>query len=93
MERVNIGDRIRIVRMDDDGGRDAHARLNYGYTRGEIIFFRGMNDHNEKLTECAFLRILSVLALLAISLFVFQLIFDILNARKSALEVGCRICQ
>ena len=25
MERVNIGDRIRIVRMDDDGGRDAHA--------------------------------------------------------------------
>lgn len=26
MERVNIGDRIRIVRMDDDGGRDTRAR-------------------------------------------------------------------
>ena len=26
MEKVNIGDRIRIVRMDDDGGMDAHAR-------------------------------------------------------------------
>lgn len=25
MEMVNIGDRIRIVRMDDDGGRDTHA--------------------------------------------------------------------
>ena len=25
MEKVNIGDRIRIVRIDDDGGRDAHA--------------------------------------------------------------------
>ena len=25
MEKVNIGDRIRIVRMDDDGGKDTHA--------------------------------------------------------------------
>ena len=25
MEMVNIGDRIRIARMDDDGGRDKHA--------------------------------------------------------------------
>ena len=25
MENVKIGDRIRIVRMDDDGGRDPHA--------------------------------------------------------------------
>jgi hypothetical protein len=26
MEKVNIGDRIRIVRMDDNGGKDTRAR-------------------------------------------------------------------
>ena len=32
MEKVNIGDRIRIVRMDDNGGKDAHARDYNGRT-------------------------------------------------------------
>lgn len=32
MDKVKIGDRIRIVRMDDDGGRDPHARDYNGRT-------------------------------------------------------------
>lgn len=32
MKEVNVGDTIRIVRMDDDGGRDLQARSYNGRT-------------------------------------------------------------
>ena len=30
MEKVKIGDTIRIIRMNDDGGKDLQARMNNG---------------------------------------------------------------
>ena len=30
MEKVNIGDTIRIIRMNDDGGKDLQARMYNG---------------------------------------------------------------
>ncbi len=43
MEKVRIGDRIRIVRMDDNGGKDVHA----GDYNGRI----GIVEHIDSLGQ------------------------------------------
>ena len=43
MEKVRIGDRIRIVRMDNNGGKDAHA----GDYNGRI----GIVEHIDSLGQ------------------------------------------
>ena len=38
MEKVKIGDTIRIIRMNDDGGKDLQARM-YNGRSGVVIYW------------------------------------------------------
>ena len=39
MGKVEIGDTIRIIRMNDDGGKDIQARMNIGRSGVEVYWF------------------------------------------------------
>lgn len=43
MDKVNIGDTIRIIRMDDDGGKDPQAR-DYNGRKGVVEFIDSLGQ-------------------------------------------------
>lgn len=43
MDKVNIGDTIRIIRMDNDGGKDPQAR-DYNGRKGVVEFIDSLGQ-------------------------------------------------